>query len=288
MSSPSTSGTPRRFDGKRIWVTGASSGIGEAVALAFAREGAHLVLSARRLPELERVCTATGFGKDRVAPLALDLGDLPSLSGATARALAIHGGLDIVVHNGGISQRSLVEDTSLDVDVRLMNVNYLGAVAITKSVLPHMLERRAGRFVVVTSLMGYLETPMRSAYAATKHALHGFFESLRYEVADRGVGVTVVCPGYVKTNVTLNAFTGDGSALGTMEPEQARAMSAERCASRLVDAVAREKDEVFIAGPELAGVVLRRYSPAVYRLAVDAFARRARTRLDPDASASRR
>lgn len=261
---------PGRFQQARVWITGASSGIGEATALRFAAEGARLILSARRESELERVRQATGLGPDRVVLLPLDLGDLPSLADVTARALNVFAGIDIVVHNGGVSQRSYVEETALDVDLRIMRVNYFGAVAITKVVLPHMLERRSGRLVVVTSLMGYLETPLRSAYAASKHALHGFFESLRFEVADRNVGVTMVCPGYVKTNVTLSALTGNGTPHARLEPEQSRAMSAEKCARRLVDAVANERDEVLIAGPEVAGVLLRRLSPSAYRLALGA------------------
>ncbi len=217
--------------GKVVWITGASSGIGEAVAKEYARRGATLVLSARREAELQRV----------------------------------REGLDQVIHNGGISQRSLVADTDLEVDRRIMEVNFFGAVALTKAVLPWLKEQGSGRFVVVTSLVGELPTPLRSAYSASKHALHGFFESLRAEEYDAGIRVTLVMPGFIRTNVSLNALTADGSAQGSMDEAQEAGIPPEECAERLGKAVQRGRDQVIIAGREGAGVYLKRWSPALYR-----------------------
>ena len=182
-----------------IWITGASSGIGEAVASEYARYGAKLVLSARRREELERV-RAGLVNADEHLVLPLDLTDQDAMAPATETVLRHFGRLDQVVHNGGISQRSLVRDTDMAVDRRIMEVNYFGAVALTKAVLPAFIRQGGGRFVVVTSLVGELPTPKRSAYSASKHALHGFFEALRAEEFDNGVRVTLVNPGMVRSS----------------------------------------------------------------------------------------
>lgn len=247
-----------------IWITGASSGIGEAVASEYARYGAKLVLSARRREELERV-RAGLVNADEHLVLPLDLTDQDAMAPATETVLRHFGRLDQVVHNGGISQRSLVRDTDMAVDRRIMEVNYFGAVALTKAVLPAFVRQGGGRFVVVTSLVGELPTPKRSAYSASKHALHGFFEALRAEEFDNGVRVTLVLPGFIRTQVSVNALTADGSAQGRMDELQANGMDAGLCARRLVEAVQRGRDQVIIAGREGAGLYLKRWSPALYR-----------------------
>jgi short-subunit dehydrogenase len=251
-----------RFRDKIVWVTGASAGIGEAVAYAFGREGAKLVLSARRKDELERVCANCAGGRDVHLVLPLDLTQFAELPGKAQQALAHFGRVDILVNNGGVSQRSLAKDTAFEVDQALININYLGPVRLTKAVLPSMLERRAGHIVVVTSLVGHVGTPLRSAYAASKHALHGFFNSLRAEVWRENIKVTLVCPGYIRTNVSINAFAGDGSKFNQMDKNQERGMSPEECAARILDAVAREKEEVLIGGKEKRAVYLKRFWPS--------------------------
>jgi short-subunit dehydrogenase len=251
-----------RFRDKIVWVTGASAGIGEAVAYAFGREGAKLVLSARREDELERVCANCAGGRDAHLVLPLDLTRFDELPGKAQQALAHFGRVDILVNNGGVSQRSLAKDTAFEVDQALININYLGTVRLTKAVLPSMLERRAGHIVVVSSLVGHVGTPLRSAYAASKHALHGFFNSLRAEVWRENIKVTLVCPGYIRTDVSINAFAGDGSKFNQMDKNQERGMSPEECAARILDAVAREKEEVLIGGKEKRAVYLKRFWPS--------------------------
>lgn len=251
----------RRFEGKTVWITGASSGIGEACARAFAREGARLILSARRRDELTRVASSIGATDARIVPL-----DLEELGGSFARAqeiVAEAGDVDVMVHNGGVSQRSRAIDTSLDVDRRLFNVNYFGTVSLTKALLPAFVRRRAGHFVVVTSLTGVIGTPMRSSYAASKHALHGFFDSLRAEHHTDGLIVTLVCPGFVQTNVSRNALTGDGAPQGTMDDATARGITADECARELLEATAHRKREVYVGGRERLGVVLKRVAPGL-------------------------
>ena len=169
------------FSGQVVWITGASSGIGEALAAAFAQGGAKLVLSARRPNELERVAAKCGSAEVLVLPM--DLAKSDGFDALAQTVLARFGRIDLVVHNGGISQRSWVKDTQMEVHRRIMEVNYFGAVALTRAVLPSMLAARRGQFVVISSVMGKVGTPLRSAYGASKHALHGFFDCLRAEVA---------------------------------------------------------------------------------------------------------
>ncbi len=253
----------RRFDGQVVWVTGASSGIGEALSRAFAREGARLVLSARRRDALEATAARCAAAREvRVEPLDLAAADdLPARAAAVVDAM---GGVDVMVHNAGISQRSLAADTSLAVDRRIMEVNFFGPVALTKALLPSMRARRRGHITVVSSLVGVFGTPQRSAYSASKHALHGFFDALRAEVAGDGLGVTLVCPGFVRTEVSVNALTGDGSPQGTMDTATARGISAERCAEAITDATARRALEVYVGGPERFAAYVKRYAPGVF------------------------
>jgi len=253
------------FDGKVVWITGASSGIGEALAKAFAAQGAKLVLSARRVAELERVRESCGGYNAPVAIVPLDLADHDGIPARAAEAVAAFGQVDILVNNGGISQRSLAKDAGIEVDRRIMDVNFLGTVAVTKALLPHLLGRGQGRIVTVTSVVGKIGTPMRSAYAASKHALHGFFDSLRAELAGSGIGVTLVLPGFVRTSVSANALTADGRPQGPSDDAVAAGMDPDEFARRLLPAIAAGRDEVLIGGPkERFAVGLKRFLPGVY------------------------
>jgi short-subunit dehydrogenase len=173
------------------------------------------------------------------------------------------GDVDVLVHSGGVSQRSLVVDTDLATDRAIMDLNFFGTVALTKAVLPSMLARRSGHIVPISSVVGYVGTPLRSTYAASKHALHGFFDSLRAEVAKDGIAITIVCPGYIRTNVSRNALTGNGTAFGKMDDTHKDAMRPEECARHIVDAVANRNEEVVIGGKEAWAVPLKRFFPRV-------------------------
>lgn len=248
-----------------IWITGASSGIGEALAYACAARGARLILSARRKEELERVkgnCPAAAQANVRILPL--DLTQSITLQLSAEAAIQMFGHIDILVNNGGISQRSFAKDTLIDVDRRLMEVNYFGAVSITKYLLPHFLKRKSGHIVTVSSVTGIFGTPYRSGYAASKHALHGFFDSLRAELwkdVGDGITVTMICPGFIQTPITLSAVTGDGSPLGKMDDAQYKGKPAAWCAEKMVKAIEQKKEEVYIGGREVLGVRLKRLFP---------------------------
>lgn len=251
------------FSGKIVWITGASSGIGEALAHELARRGAILVLSARREALLEQVrqrCERP----DQHMVMPIDLTATETLSDATAKVLEQVGHVDILVNNGGISQRGTVAETTIDVDRRIMEVNYIGTVALTKAVLPSMLARRRGQVVVISSLMGKIGTPLRSAYAASKHALQGFFDCLRAEVHDQGVHVSVISPGYVRTDITRNALTADGSTYDQIGDAQSKAMPAQEFARRCADAIANDTQATMIGGPEVWAARLAPFFPRVY------------------------
>jgi len=251
------------FENKVVWITGASSGIGEALAYSLSTQGANLILSSRNMEALKQVkenCT----GSSSVSILQLDISEVDKMEKAAQQAVNIFGRVDYMVHNAGIAQKGLVADTGMDVDYKIMETNYFGTVALTKALLPYMVKQESGRFVVISSLAGCVGVPTRSAYSASKHALHGFFDSLRSEVHKDKVGVTLVCPGFVKTNITINALIGDGSQYGVMEKSHEMGITAEECAERIVSALLKNKDEVLIGRTEIWGIYIKRLFPRVF------------------------
>ncbi len=247
-----------------IWVTGASSGIGEALAYELSRYGARLILSARNEDALNKVREQCVW-PDHHTVLPMDLSDPESVQQAVAYVQDKFDGVDTLINNGGISQRSYINETALEVDRRVMEVNFFSAVAITKALLPTMIEQGGGRIVVTSSLVGYVTTPMRSAYSASKHALHGFYDALRAEHKRDNIKVLLVCPGFINTNVSAHAVTGDGTAYGKHDKGQLSGMSPDECAKRIVHAMQTGKDEVLIGGKERLVVYLQRWLPSLYR-----------------------
>ena len=249
------------YKNKTIWITGASSGIGKALALAFSKEGANIILSARneqKLNEVKEQCT----NPDKVKILPLDLTDFSSFNEKVISAIQFFDGIDILVNNGGVSQRSLAIETQFKVDQQIFEVNYFGTIGLTKELLPHFIKKQNGQIVVISSVMGKLGTPLRSAYAASKHALHGFFDSLRAEIFNKNIDVTIICPGYVITDVSKNALTGDGSKFNKMDEATAKGLQPEELAKKALKAISKKKQEVIIAGSkETAAIYLKRFFP---------------------------
>jgi short-subunit dehydrogenase len=252
--------------GKVVWITGASSGIGEALVYAFASQGARLILSSRRKEELERVkgnCPAPRQAEIRVLPL--DLAQSSTLQLTTEAAIQLFGHIDILINNGGISQRSLAKDTILEVDRKIMEVDFFGTIAITKYLLPHFMKRKSGHYVTITSVTGIVATPFRTGYAAAKHALHGFFDALRAEVWKDNIYVTLVLPGWVQTQVSVNALSGDGTQHNQMDETTAHGLQPSYVAYRVVQAVKSRKQEVYIAGTkETMAIYLKRFVPRLF------------------------
>ena len=258
----------RNFEGKVVWITGASSGIGEAIAIQISRLNARLILSARREEELNRVkglCDANAS----IEVLPLDLAAAETLEEKTRQAETVFGRIDILINNGGISQRDFVRNTSMKVDRQLMEVNYFGAIALSKYVLPEMVKRKSGQHVVVTSATGIVSTPRRSAYAASKHALHGWYDALRAEHHDDNIAVTLICPGYILTNLSYNALKGDGSKQDKLDKTHENGMSPETLARRSIKAILNKKEEVYIGGfLEVFAIYAKRFAPWFFSILV--------------------
>jgi short-subunit dehydrogenase len=251
--------------GKVIWLTGASSGIGEALAYQLSRKGVRLILSSRRKEELERVkgnCLAKAQPNIRVLPVDLEQGHTLKLTAEAAWQMFGH--IDILINNGGISQRSLIAETSVDVDRRLMEVNYFAPVALTKALLPNFIKQRAGHVVNISSLTGKFGTPYRSGYAASKHALHGFYDALRAEHFRDNIKVTMICPGFIHTPITFSALTGDGTPLKKMDEAQYKGKPVGWCADKIIKAIEQNKEEVYIGGKEVWGVYIKRMFPGLF------------------------
>ena len=257
-----------KFKDKVIWITGSASGIGEALAYKSVEYGAKVILSDIDEPRLNEVADRCEKMDAKVLSLPLDLSSRDSIEAAVPLALSHFGRVDVLINNGGISQRSYSWETSLEVDYRIMNINFFGAVILTKALLPSMIDQGGGYIAATSSITGKFGFPLRSAYSASKHAVLGFFETLGMELAAKNISVTVAMPGRVHTNISVHALTRDGSPHGEMDPGQASGIPAEICAKRYLDAVYRRKREVLIGGRELMMVHLRRFFPGLfYRIA---------------------
>lgn len=248
---------------KVVWITGASSGIGEAVTYKMNQLGAKLIISSRKSEALYQVKANCKGNPLDIHVLPLDLENTASLPDIAAAAAKIYGHIDMIIHSGGVRQRSLAIETDINVAQRIMDINFWGAVALTQAILPGMVGRNSGHIVVISSLVGKFGTKFRSAYSASKHALHGYFDSLRSEITPE-VKITIVCPGFIKTNVTYNALKADGSRQDSMDDAQANGMSAEVCAGEIVKAIQAGKQEVYIGGREKYGVLFKRLFPGLF------------------------
>lgn len=263
------------FRGNVVVITGASHGIGEELARQLATQGAKLVLAARRADELERVAAAAlAVGECEVLSVPTDVTDPDACAALVADTVARFGRLDTLVNNAGIGMWSRVDEVrDLSIFDRVMRVNYLGAVYCTSHALPHLKASR-GRIVCVSSLAGRTGVPLRSGYAASKHAMAGFFDSLRIEMADSGATVTLVDPGFVGTGAQGRNLGADGAALGTNPIDVALAMSTEECARRTIVAAAARQRELVMTGPGKIGLWLKPFAPwLIDRIAVRAMER---------------
>lgn len=250
---------------KTIWITGASSGIGEASAYQFAKEKANLILTATRedkLNEVQQKCINLG-AKCKVLPY--DLSDLENIDELTNKAIAAFGNIDVAFLNAGISQRSKTLETSFTVDEKIMAVNFFAPVKITKHLLPKMIENGGGTIAVTSSISGKFGFPLRSAYASSKFAVYGFFETVHAEYYNDNIRVVMVCPGRIKTNISYNALEADGTKHAKMDSGQQEGMSAEKAAIKIVRAINKRKPEVLVGGKELIMVYIKRFCPNIAR-----------------------
>jgi short-subunit dehydrogenase len=254
------------FSNQVVWITGASSGIGEALALQFAAAGAKVVLSSRREQELNRVrdcCIEKGAAPEHVLVLPLDVTDYDSLPEIRDNVIQEYGGIDFLINNAGIGQRSLCIDTDMNVYRQIMEVDVLGQIALTRAVLPQMYEQGSGHIAITASVAGKVGVPFRTGYCAAKHAVMGFFDALRAEVVHKGIRVTTITPGYIRTNISVNALIGDGSEFGRTDKEIAGGMDVDRCAEIIIRGFRKGTLEIAVGdGPEMKALLAKRLFPA--------------------------
>lgn len=257
------------WNNKTIWVTGASSGIGEAIVNEVAADGAKLILSSRSKDKLEAFKNQLPNAEKHIV-LPIDVSNPEAVQKAVSENAELLSTVDVLVNNAGISQRAHTWEASHESERHIMETNYFGPIVLAKAVLPGMMKRNSGHIINMSSIVGKIGFPLRSSYAASKHALHGYFDTLRAELHDTNIHVMLVCPGRIKTNISLNAVTGDGTKHGEMDPGQAGGIPADVCAHKILSAAKNHKAELYI-GKEQALIYLDRYLPSIFRAVVSKF-----------------
>lgn len=252
------------YTNKIVWITGASSGIGRALAHDFAKQKAHLIISSFDKDELDLVAKECKEFTDDIITLVFDLSVQEEVKNAAKSVLSQFGHVDVLINNGGISQRSLVRETAVELDRKVMEVDYFAGITLTKAVLPGMLKNGYGHIVVTSSISGKFGFHLRSAYAAAKHAIHGFYETLWIEERKNNIHVTIVCPGRVQTNISVHALEKDGKPHGKMDAGQAEGITPESCSRQIIAAMKKDKVEVLIGKKELLMVHMKRLFPGIF------------------------
>jgi short-subunit dehydrogenase len=246
------------------WITGASSGIGKSLVFYILKNGGKVILSSRNKNELLKIVNESRAAENNYLVLPLDLENIENSKELVNTVINKFSRIDYLINNGGISQRSIVSETPIEIDRKVMEINFFGTVALTKAVLPIMIKQQSGHIAVVSSVVGKFGFPLRSAYSASKHALHGFFESLRAENINNNIKVSVVIPGRINTLISNNSITKDGSKHGKLDEGQANSMSPEKAAPIIINGVLKEKKEVLVGGKELLMVHFRRWIPSLF------------------------
>lgn len=253
-----------KFKDKVVWITGSSSGIGEATAYRFAQESAKLILTALEddiLMKVKEKCLSLGAPAVEVLPFDLSLTE--QLEDLADKAWNSFGRIDVFYNNAGISQRGTTVETQMSVIRKVMDVDYYAPVILTKAVLPKMIAQGGGQLVVTTSIAGLFGFPLRCAYSSAKHALYGFFETVQAEYYSQNIRVTIVCPGRVRTNISYYALEKDGSRHGKLDAGQAGGVTPEQAADKIVKAVYRKKREVMVGRKELLMAYVKRFFPGL-------------------------
>ena len=248
---------------KVAWITGASSGIGEEICKQLANKDFLIVLSARSEEKLFAVKNGLKNSNEHLI-LPLDLENIHNESELVEKVVQKFGKIDYLFNCGGLSQRAEAAETSIEVDRKIMEINYFGTVILTKAVLQQMRKQKSGHLIAISSIAGKFGFYLRSAYSASKHALHGFFESLLLEEAKNNISVTIACPGKINTPISMSALDKDGKSHGEMDHNQATGMPVDECVRQLLSAVDKKKKEVLIGNKEIKAVTLKRYFPKLF------------------------
>lgn len=256
----------KRFQNKTVWISGASSGIGAELAKQLNTIGAQVIISARRVELLEQLRNTCTY-PEKVIVLPMDLTNQDSMKDAV-EFVEKNGRLDLLIHNAGIAQKGLVKDNDILVDRQIMETNYFGTINLTKKVLPIFLKQKEGWFAVVTSVAGIAGVPGRSAYSASKHALHGFFDSLRAELMDCDLDVTIIMPGFIDTHITYKELKSDGRPYGHGEKSHKQGMSPEDCARKIIKHLHKNRQNIIVGGVEVSSVYAQRFMPRFYNFVI--------------------
>lgn len=258
----------KTFKNKTIWITGAASGIGKALALQYSKKGAILVLSDRDKENLKLTQTECEDNGAKTIFAPFDLGNQDEITNAAQKVLKDNPKIDLLISNGGISQRSLAVDTPVEIDRRILEINFFGAITLTKALLPALISNGGGHIAVTSSMTGKFGFPLRTAYCASKHAIQGYFEALRAELYTHKVNVTIISPGRISTNISVNAIDQKGQTHGVLDPGQANGISPETCARRIIRGIKRNKKEIWVGSTEILMIYIRKYlSPLFHVLA---------------------
>ncbi len=238
--------------------------MGKALSLLLAKQASLLIISDRDRVGLEKTASEISSLGARVRSEVLDMSDFNAISQLAGKVLSDGIHIDGLYQFAGISQRSLVAETPVDIDRRIMEINFFGVVALVKAILPDMISNGGGQISVTSSMVGKFGFPYRSAYSASKHALHGFFESLLAENSKYNIKVSVLIPGRVRTNISKFAINREGNEYGKMDPGQENGITAEKAARQILKGLQKEKKEILVGGSELLMVHIRRFFPALY------------------------
>ena len=249
---------------KVVWITGASSGIGEALAYVCAAEGAKLIISARREDELKRVAADTKIPSENIFILPLDLEFTDDIELLVEKVIRKFGKIDVLINNSGIGHRTKVLNTPTSIDRKVMEINFFGTINLTKAVAKKMKENKSGKLVVVTSIMGKYGMPLYATYSASKHALYGYFESLRQELYNHNVKVLIVSPGFINTDVSTKLLKEDGTPYGIKSDAQEKGMSAMDCAKGIVKAIKNNREHKFVGKYEIYSVYVKQFFPKMF------------------------
>jgi len=254
----------KNFTNKVVWITGASSGIGESLVYEFVRRGARIIASSNDLPGLLRVKEACNNKSEMVNCVPFDLTDIAGIEEIATQQINIFGRIDFLLNIGGISQRARIDETPLWLDRKIFEINYFGTIALTKAVLPSMIRQKAGHILATSSISGRFGFPLRSAYSASKQALHGFFETLYLENKKFNIKTSVIIPGRVNTSISYHALNADGKEHGQLDDGQAKGISPDKAAKIIIRGIEKDKREILVGKGELMLLHIRRYMPWLF------------------------
>lgn len=253
-----------KYNNSVFWVTGASSGIGKALVYELLNRGARVIASSNREDELGDVRKRYPDKKQLLSTSVFDLADMSNIDGIVSEQVKKHGRIDVLLNIGGVSQRSEIVETPLWLDRQIMEINYFGTIALTKAVLPYMIKQGSGHILATSSISGRFGFPLRSAYSASKQALHGFFETLHIENRGHNVKASVIIPGRVRTNISYSALTSSGKKHGKMDAGLAKGISPEKAARIILRGLERNKREILVGGNELLMLYIRKFFPSIF------------------------